>query len=133
VTRSQFQEPDSLRKELIQRCDKISPILRQNASYGERKRSISQANIEALDAAGLLQLATPRRYGGIEADLRTLVDVAARIGEDCGSTAWILMNFNLNSWIGGLLNIQAQEEIFGSNTHSLIAGVVAPTHQVQRI
>lgn len=50
---------------------------------------MTDAAVAAARGAGVLALGTPRRHGGLEADLTTRVRVLAELGRGCPSTAWI--------------------------------------------
>ena len=55
-------------------ADAIAGVLAANAAESERSRRVSPASVEAMAAAGLWRVLTPRTYGGEEAGLRTQVD-----------------------------------------------------------
>ena len=77
------------RSRLIAQASAIVPLLQANAPSCESQRRLTQDNLEAMDKAGLFALRAPRRFGGLQADLRTYVDVVAELGRGCASTAWI--------------------------------------------
>src|ERR1700748_3231810 len=79
----------ALRKALIERAGLLQPLLERNAARTESDRRVPDENLAALRAAGLLKIAVPRRFGGLETDIRTMVEVSREIGKGCGSTAWI--------------------------------------------
>ena len=86
--------------------------MRGNAGETDRLQRLPDANLAAMDGAGLFALRAPRRFGGHEADLRTYVDVVAEIGRGCGSTAWIAFISTATAWIAALFPDAVQREIF---------------------
>lgn len=118
---------------LINRSRELLPLLARNAVQSDVDRGIPDENIAALREAGLLGLSVPRRYGGFEAKLRTMLDVTAVLGEACGATAWVVANRHVCSWVAALLPTRAQDEIFGDDPAIGIAGVNAPSATAHRV
>ena len=125
--------PPPSRDDLVAQSRALLPLLARNAVQSDVDRGIPDENINALHAAGLLGLATPRRYGGAETDLRTMLEVTAVLGEACGSTAWVVANRHVCSWVAALLPTRAQDEIFGADPSIGIAGVNAPSAEARRV
>jgi 3-hydroxy-9,10-secoandrosta-1,3,5(10)-triene-9,17-dione monooxygenase len=121
------------REELLRRSRALLPLLARNAVESDVNRAIPDENVDALHAAGLLGLSAPRRYGGFETDLRTMLDVTGILGEACGATAWVVANRHVCSWVAALLPTQAQDEIFGDDPSVGIAGVNAPSAEARRV
>jgi alkylation response protein AidB-like acyl-CoA dehydrogenase len=69
----------------------------------------------------------PRRFGGLEADFRTKLEVARELARGCGSTAWTTSLINVCAWFAGMWNEQAQNDVWKDNPGNRIAGVLAPT------
>jgi alkylation response protein AidB-like acyl-CoA dehydrogenase len=44
---------------------------------------------EALRAAGFYTLTAPRKFGGREAGVRTIIEVFSELARGCGSSAWV--------------------------------------------
>ncbi len=113
--------------ELVARARALGPLLAANAGQGEADRRVTQESIQAMVDAGLFKIAVPRRYGGYETSVRTMLEVSAAVGEADGGTAWVLTLINVCSWLVGLLPQQAQDDIFGEDPAALVSGVLAPT------
>jgi alkylation response protein AidB-like acyl-CoA dehydrogenase len=113
--------------ELVARARAIAPLLAANASQGEADRRVTDESIKALTDAGLFKIAAPRRYGGYETSVRTMLEVSAAVGEADGGTAWVLTLVNVCNWLTGLFPQQAQDEVFGADPAALVSGVLAPT------
>ncbi len=107
------------RDEIIQRARDIVPRLREAARQAELDRTISDAVQRDFLAAGFYRVLQPRRFGGLELDLGSMVDIAAEIGRGCGSSAWIFTNLAVQAWINGMKDPRAQEEIWGDEPDTL--------------
>ncbi len=113
--------------ELVARARALRPLLAANASQGEADRRVVEESIQALIGAGLFKIAVPRRYGGYETSVRTMLEVSAAVGEADGGTAWVLTLVNVCNWLIGLFPQQAQDDVFGADPGALVSGVLAPT------
>lgn len=113
--------------ELVARAAALVPLLRENAQQSEQDRRVAQANIDALEEAGLLRLAKPKRFGGYEADFATFLRVGEELARGDGSTAWVTTLMNVCSWMVGLFPEQAQRDVFEADPEARVCGVLAPT------
>ena len=76
--------------ELVARAEALRPLLAANAAGGERDRRVAEESIRALTHAGLFKLAVPKRYGGYETSLRTLLEISAAVAEADGGTSRVV-------------------------------------------
>jgi alkylation response protein AidB-like acyl-CoA dehydrogenase len=113
--------------ELVERARALRPLLAANAGQGEADRRVPEGSIRAMVDAGLFKIAVPRRYGGYETSVRTMLEVSAAVGEADGGTAWVLTLINVCQWLIGLFPRQAQDDVFGADPDALVSGVLAPT------
>jgi alkylation response protein AidB-like acyl-CoA dehydrogenase len=119
--------------ELVDRVRELQPLIRQHAEQGEQDRRVTQEVIDAIAAAGLFKIAQPRRYGGYETSMRTMLDVSAALGEADGGTAWVVTLLNVCAWITGTYPQQAQDDVWGANPGALVSGVLAPTAETRKV
>src|ERR1700742_2032899 len=103
---------------LLDRIAGLHDLLAKNAAQGE---------------AGAFKVATPRRYGGYETSMRTMLDVSAAVGEADGGTAWVVTLLNVCSWLTGLFPEQAQDDVFKADPDALVSGVLAPTAEAVKV
>lgn len=118
---------------LLARALELRPLLAANAAQGESDRRIPDESIKALTDAGLFGLATPRRYGGSESDMRTLLDVQAAVAEADGAAGWVIGLVNACAWITSLFPEKTQDEVFGTGPEVRISGALAPTAQAEKV
>lgn len=68
---------------------KLAPLLRVEAIAADRETQFPELSVKALREAGLFAAGIPTEYGGLGFTPAELAEVAAAIGECCGSTAMI--------------------------------------------
>jgi alkylation response protein AidB-like acyl-CoA dehydrogenase len=114
------------REQLVERATAVGPVLRKNAAWSEENRRIHEESIEALADAGVFRLRTPARYGGYEADTRTLVEVGAELGRADGSAAWVASVYWIPTWMTCLFPDAVQDEVFAT-PDVRVCGTLSPT------
>ncbi len=130
-TQPTAQAPDAA--ELVARVKELQPLIRKNAAQGEKDRRVVEESIQALTDAGLFKVAVPKRYGGYETSMRTMLDVSAALAEADGGTSWVVTLANVMTWAVGLFPEKAQDEVFGANPDAKVAGVLAPTATTRKV
>ncbi|OPX09139.1 oxidoreductase [Gordonia sp. i37] len=119
--------------ELVARARELRPLLSANAAQGEKDRRVVEESITALTDAGLFKISVPRRYGGYETSMRTMLDVSAAVAEADGGTAWVLTLTNVCNWLIGLMSERAQDDVFGADPDAKVSGVLAPTAETRKV
>jgi len=112
--------------ELVASAAELIQSLRARAAEAEQLRRMPDANVAALQKAGLLKVLQSRRYGGYELSLHTHIDTVAAIARGCGSTAWCMGVIQAHSWLMGSFPALAQEETYGADPNAVISAVIAP-------
>ncbi|OBI89908.1 acyl-CoA dehydrogenase family protein [Mycobacterium asiaticum] len=106
--------------------DTLVERLRQRARQAENLRRLPAETVADLDESGLFDLLRPARYGGCQAEFRSLLEPVRRLAHGCASTAWTAGFFTLHNWMLALFDRQAQEEGFASKPF-LASSPLAPT------
>ncbi|OPX07290.1 acyl-CoA dehydrogenase family protein [Mycobacterium sp. AT1] len=119
--------PGATSEELVARAVALQPLLRKHAGYGDLHRRQPDEVIAAVTEAGLFGLLVPRRFGGQQANLRTLLNVTETLGEVDGSAAWVVSLGAVAGWLVGLASERAREDVFGEDADARIAGSINPT------
>src|SRR5262249_46115238 len=91
----------------------LRPLLARNAAQTERDRRLPQENIDALEAANLFKLMTPRRRGGYGVPLAAALSAHAELAKGCASTAWVTMIVGTCLWLASLLPDRGPGRSFG--------------------
>lgn len=115
------------RSSIVAAANALVPLLRKNSQETEQNRRVVQENIDAIRDAGLYRLMVPRRFGGLQADFETFLEVSGELARGDGSTAWVSTLMNVCSWLAGLYPERAQRDIYEPDPDARICGVVAPT------
>ncbi|SFA60725.1 Acyl-CoA dehydrogenase [Rhodococcoides kroppenstedtii] len=111
----------------------LLPDLRAGAAANEQARRLSDDTVAALRRAGAFRIAAPARFGGLETNLRTMLDVPSTIAEGDGGASWVTTLSNINHWALGLFDERAQAEVYADGPDVVISGVVSPTATARRV
>ncbi|MEE2662317.1 MAG: acyl-CoA dehydrogenase family protein [Pseudomonadota bacterium] len=114
--------PDSAA--LISRARDLAPTLRERAMEADNIRKLPRENVTALQKNGLFKVIQPERCGGWQMDFHTHLNVVEEISVGCGSTGWCLGVLQIHSWVAGLMDERAQDDIYSTNPDALIAAVL---------
>lgn len=95
------------------------PALKERAARTEELRRLPRETVDDLLASGLCRIAVPRWFGGLDADYRASLHVAAELARGCPATAWCYGLWAAHSWLVGYWPQRAQEEVFGTNPDAL--------------
>ncbi|MGQ4615643.1 acyl-CoA dehydrogenase family protein [Nocardia sp. R7R-8] len=106
-------DDDALR--LISAAEALVPTLAEHAEEVDRSGHISPAIFEQVVDAGLLRVCVPKRLGGEQQKLQTLLAISATLGRGCGSTAWVTQNISGTALLVGMFGERAQREVWESN------------------
>jgi 3-hydroxy-9,10-secoandrosta-1,3,5(10)-triene-9,17-dione monooxygenase len=115
----------------LDRVRALLPALRKRALDAERLRRLPDETLKDFQEAGLFRAMQPKRYGGYELDPETFYQAAMEIGTVCGSSAWVLAVVGVHNWHLGLFPLQAQEDVWHSDTSILLSTSLAPTGTVE--
>ncbi|MER6621967.1 acyl-CoA dehydrogenase family protein [Streptomyces sp. NPDC000931] len=114
------------RAQLVRRAAEVAPLLRENAQKAEDDGRLQDETIEALAAAGVFRLRVPKRYGGYEADTRTLVDVATELARGDGAAAWTASVYWIPTFMTCLFPDNVQDEVFAT-PDVRVCGTLSPS------
>ena len=119
--------------DLVARIRELQPLIEKNAAQGEADRRVVEESITALTDAGIFKVAQPRRYGGYQASVRTMLDVSAAVAEADGGTAWVVALCNVCAWLTGLFSEQAQDDVWGTDPDAKVSGVLTPSAEAVKV
>ncbi|MBL5974272.1 MAG: hypothetical protein D3X82_11040 [Candidatus Leucobacter sulfamidivorax] len=119
--------------EIVASARAIVERLRANARESDRLGRLSDDSFRALQEAGLLQIMVPRRCGGWEGDIATVVEATSTVAEGCPGAAWHVMIANGNAWQLGHLDERVQDELFGDGPGTLVSGAIMPSGSARKV
>jgi alkylation response protein AidB-like acyl-CoA dehydrogenase len=111
---------------LVAKVAGLRPRLRATAGWAEENGRLHDETIDLLADAGVFRMRTPRRYGGLESDTRTLVEVATELGRASGSIGWTASVYWIPTWMVGLYPDPVQDEVFAT-PDVRICGTLSPS------
>jgi alkylation response protein AidB-like acyl-CoA dehydrogenase len=114
------------RQDVVGRVSELAPLFAKHAAWQEENRRLHEETVEALAEAGVFKLRTPARYGGYEADTRTLIEVATEIGRGDGSAAWSAAVSWIPTWMACLFPDHVQDEVFAT-PDVRVCGTLSPS------
>ncbi|MFC4948420.1 acyl-CoA dehydrogenase family protein [Pseudonocardia sp. GCM10023141] len=122
-------EPDP---EVIARATALVPLIREHAERSSAERRVVPEVVEALEAAGLFKLLVPQRLGGLETNLRTMMECVAEVGRGDGSTAWAVALLNVCTWFSTTFSDEAQQDMFATD-EAKACGIFSPPLKSERV
>src|SRR5687768_2000044 len=99
----------------------LLPGLRGRVAEAEGLRKVPAASMKELQAAGVLRLLQPRRYGGHEAHPTVFYSAIKLIASACGSTGWVSSVLGVHPWHLALFPEAAQQEVWADDLDSVVS------------
>jgi alkylation response protein AidB-like acyl-CoA dehydrogenase len=109
---------------LIAKVHEIGPLLREHAAEADRERRVPQASIDALEAAGIFGINSPKQFGGLEGGARMLLDVTSAIGTYCTNAAWISVISCVSTMLSLRFPESAYRRIYAGNRPARMASII---------
>lgn len=120
VHNNQFVSDDG---DVVARAKALIPALRQRHAETDRLGRAPAQTAEELEEAGVFSLTIPRAYGGLQADMRTYMEVVSQLGRGDAGIAWAVSLVNAANWMaGGLYPKHVTDEVF-ADPKARVAGV----------
>ena len=124
---------ESVPTAIADRLGGLRPVIVRNSERGAAERRIPDESLRALEEAGLFRTMVPKRYGGHEGSITTLLEVAAEVAEMDGATGWVVGLSQVSAWVAGLFSGKAQEDVFGANPDTRFCGAINPIGLGERV
>lgn len=116
--------------DLVQRARAMVPRLLERAEQAERDGKVPDETVGEMLEAGFFRVLQPKRYGGYEMSPSTFYKVQMTLAEGCMSTAWIYGVLGVHPWQMALFDERAQDEVWGSDTSTLVGSTYMPVGKV---
>ncbi|MFS2068351.1 acyl-CoA dehydrogenase family protein [Pseudomonas sp. CT11-2] len=116
--------------DLVQRARAMVPRLLERAEQAERDGKVPDETVGEMLEAGFFRVLQPKRYGGYEMSPSTFYKVQMILAEGCMSTAWIYGVLGVHPWQMALFDERAQDEVWGSDTSTLVGSTYMPVGKV---
>jgi 3-hydroxy-9,10-secoandrosta-1,3,5(10)-triene-9,17-dione monooxygenase len=102
------------------------PTLAERALAQRARRGILPETIAEMQAAGFFRVLQPKRWGGYEMELGTFYDIELALGEGDMSTGWTYGVIGVVSWVLGLIDDRAAQEVWGRDSAVLLCSSTMP-------
>lgn len=126
-------KPPLTEQELIARAVELAPLLAEHAAEAEQLRRPVDAVIDALRESGVFRLMVPRKYGGLEFDLDTFLEVGLALAEGDASMSWVTTFYIEHNWMLCQFPDSFQEELFSPRAYVLAPAALAPNGVAERV
>src|SRR5438552_4439927 len=104
----------------------LAPRVRELAEETERGRRLPRELVEAFARGGIFRMLVPRRFGGGEAGVATMIATLEALSRADGSAGWCAM-IGATSGVGAAYLPESDaREIYGTAPHVVSGGVFAP-------
>lgn len=114
-------------EQLVAAARELVPLIRERAAEGERQRSVSPDIIAAMKDGGFFRILLPKRFGGYEYDVTTMVRCLFEWSTADASAAWVAGLAIGHQWMIALFPTACQEDVFGDDGNSITFGSYAPS------
>lgn len=111
--------------ELLDRARALAPAIKARAAEAATLRRPHDDSIRELIDAEIIQMLVPRRWGGSEAPLSTMLDVVEVIAAACPSTGWIAAFYIAHNTYILRFPEQTQEELLAPRGYVLLPAAQA--------
>lgn len=122
------------RQEALRHANELVPALRNRAARAESERVLLPETVADLQAMGALRILQPKRWGGMEHDYISYIDIPMALARGCASTSWCVVNLMIHNWMLALYDERAQAEVWGADPTVLIAaGIAFPQGRARKV
>jgi alkylation response protein AidB-like acyl-CoA dehydrogenase len=116
-----------------ERARRARAVLAANAAVTEERGRPTTESLAAAREVGAFALTTPARFGGLDADNRTMVRVFAELGAGCPSTSWLAaVSATAKSMFTDWMAADAQKAFY-TDPHVSICGTARPSGHARTV
>src|SRR5712691_1689169 len=111
---------------LLDAARTLAPQIRALVDQIENERRLPLPLVKAMAAAGIFRMLIPRKLGGLEVDVITMVRVFEEVSRVDGSAGWCAMIGATRGVVSAYLREDIAREIYGSDPEVVTGGALAP-------
>jgi 3-hydroxy-9,10-secoandrosta-1,3,5(10)-triene-9,17-dione monooxygenase len=119
--------------ELVARARAMIPALSKRALEQKQRRRILPETIAEMQGAGFFRVLQPRRWGGYEMELGTFYDIEMALGEGDMSSGWTYGVLGVVSWLLGVMDDRAAQDVWGRDATTLICSSTMPAGKAKAV
>jgi 3-hydroxy-9,10-secoandrosta-1,3,5(10)-triene-9,17-dione monooxygenase len=121
------------RGEILARARALAPRLRERAEEARKLRRVPDATMADYDAAGIIRLAQPARFGGYEMGWDILCEVTQILAAADGSQAWIARIMADHAQMVATFPAGAQDDVWGKNHLAHVSAAFDPVGRARPV
>jgi alkylation response protein AidB-like acyl-CoA dehydrogenase len=110
----------------------VGSIVAKHVDTTELNRRLAPPVIDALKAAGLFRLFTPRALGGLEIDPVTFARVVEEVSRFDSAAGWAFQ-VNTGAWWTSRMSPEGVAELYADGPDLLMAASFAPPHRAEEV
>ncbi|MCS6947880.1 MAG: acyl-CoA dehydrogenase family protein [Steroidobacteraceae bacterium] len=117
---------------LLAGLDRLGSVVREHARTSDETADLARPVIDALVSLGIFRVFVPRRYGGLETELPSALELFEAAAHLDGSVGWAAMIGAGGGLFAAFLEPDTAQEIFGA-PNAVIAGSGAADGRAERV
>ena len=110
----------------------VGPIIAKHVDTTERNRRLAPQVVDALRAAGLFRLFTPRAFGGLEVDPVTFARAVEEVSAFDSAAGWAFQ-VNTGAWWTSRMSPEGVAELYADGPDLMMAASFAPPHRAEEV
>ena len=126
ATRGAFDES------IVAAARDVGAVIAKHVETTERNRRLAPPAIDALRAAGLFRLFTPRALGGLEIDPVTFAHVVEEVSTFDSAAGWAFQ-VNTGAWWTSRMSPEGVAELYADGPDLMMAASFAPPHRAEEV
>jgi alkylation response protein AidB-like acyl-CoA dehydrogenase len=111
----------------------VGTIISKHVDTTERNRRLAPPVIDALRAAGLFRLFTPRAFGGLETDPVTFARVVEEVSSFDSAAGWAFQAGNTGAWWTSRMSPEGVAELYAEGPDLMMAASFSPPHRAEEV
>ena len=124
--------PVAVDESLVTTAHDVGSTIAKHVQTTERNRRLAPPVIDALRAAGLFRLFTPRALGGLEIDPVTFARVVEEVSTFDSAAGWAFQ-VNTGAWWTSRMSPAGVEELYADGPDLMMAASFAPPHRAEEV
>jgi 3-hydroxy-9,10-secoandrosta-1,3,5(10)-triene-9,17-dione monooxygenase len=121
-------------EDTLRQARELVPALRSRAAEAEAARVMLPETVRDLHRIGALRILQPKRWGGLEYDFLSYIEIPMELARGCASTSWNVVNLSIHNWMLALYDERAQAEVWDKDPAALIAaGIAFPQGRARKV
>jgi alkylation response protein AidB-like acyl-CoA dehydrogenase len=139
-SQSSFDSPDlstvahaQVDEAIVAAAREVGPTIAQHVSATEHDGRLATPVLDALRAAGLFRLFTPRAFGGQEIDPVTFARVVEEVSTFDSAAGWAFQAGNTGAWWTSRMSPAGVAELYADGPDLMMAASFSPPHRAEEV